>query len=101
MMGFVRVATKFRNYWKATGLGDRVTMEHIQNKWIGVHLMFGKYKCVENYLNTIELEYKTYDNIPLQEIRMNISVRYHADKDKTGHIFPLYPLDEVQENINQ
>ena len=101
MFGFIIMATQFRNYWKATRTGDRVTMEYIQNKWIGVHLMSGKHKCVENYLNAIELEYKSIDNIALQEIRMNISVRYHADIDKTGHIFPLHPLDEVQENINQ
>ena len=101
MFGFIIMATQFRNYWKATRLGDRVTMEYIQNKWIGVHLMSGKHKCVENYLNAIELEYKAIDNIALQEVRMNISVRYHANKDKNGHIFPLHPLDEVQENINQ
>ena len=46
-------------------------------------------------------EYKVVDNIALQEIRMNISVWYHADKDKIGNIFPLHPSDEVQENINQ
>ena len=32
---------------------------------------------------------------------MNTSVRYHANKDKLGHVFPLHPLDEVQENTNQ
>ena len=32
---------------------------------------------------------------------MNISVRYHEGKDKRGEIYPMYPLDEVQENINQ
>ena len=63
--------------------------------------MSGKHKCVENYLNAIELEYKAIDNIALQEIRMNISVHYHANKDKSGYMFPLHPLDEVQENINQ
>ena len=44
--------------------------------------MLSKYKCVENYLNTIELEYKTIDNITLQEVRMNLSVRYHEGNDK-------------------
>ena len=82
-------------------MGDRVTMEYIQNKWIGVRLMSGKHKCVKNYLNAIELEYKEVDNIILQEVRMNISVRYHANKDKLCHIFPLHALGEVQENINQ
>ena len=66
-----------------------------------MHLMSGKHKCVENYLNAIELEYKTINNTALQEIRMNISVRYHEGKDKAGNPFPLHPLDEVQENINQ
>ena len=66
IFGFVIMATQFRKYWKSTRLGDRVTMEHIQNKWIGVHLMSGKHKCVENYLNAIELEYKSIDNIVLQ-----------------------------------
>ena len=32
MFGFVIMTTQFRNYWKATRLGDRVTIEHIQNK---------------------------------------------------------------------
>ena len=43
MFGFIIIGTQFRNYWKATRLGDSVTMEHIQNKWIGVHLMSGKH----------------------------------------------------------
>ena len=75
-------------------------MESIQNKWIGVHLISGKHKCVENYLNAIKLEYKTIDNTALQEIHMNISVRYYEGNDKTGYVFPLHPLGEVQENIN-
>ena len=99
--GFIIMSTQFRNYWTATRRGDRITMESIQNKWIGVHLMSGKHKCVENYLNAIELEYKTIDNVALQEIRMNISVRYHEGEDKSGFEYPMHPLDEVQENINQ
>ena len=59
------MATQFRNYWIATRLGNRDTMEHIQNQWIGVHLLSGKYKFVENYLNDIELEYKIIDNVSL------------------------------------
>ena len=101
MKGFVIMSTQFRNYWAATRRGDRITMETIQNKWIGVHLMSAKHKCVENYLNAIELEYKTIDNITLQEVRMNISVRYHEGTDKSGFVFPMHPLDEMQENINQ
>ena len=58
MFGFIIMATQFRNYWISTRLGDRITMEHIQNQWIGVHLLSGKHKCVENYLNAIELEYQ-------------------------------------------
>ena len=53
MFGFIIMATQFCNYWKATRIGDRVTMEYIQNKWIGVHLMSSKHKCVQNYLNAI------------------------------------------------
>ena len=68
MFGYVIMATEFRRYWSAVRFGDRITMEFIQNKWIGVHLLVGKHKCVENYLNAIELEYKTVDNITLQEI---------------------------------
>ena len=34
MFGFIIIASKFRNYW--IELGDRVTMEHIQNQWIRV-----------------------------------------------------------------
>ena len=76
-------------------------MDSIQNKWIGVHLMSGKHKCAENYLNAIELEYKIIDTTALQEICMNIIVRYHEGNDKAGYAFPLHPPDEVQENINQ
>ena len=36
MFGFIQMATEFRNYWTAARSGDRVTMEVIQNKWIGV-----------------------------------------------------------------
>ena len=60
----------------------------------------GKHKCVENYLNAIDLEYKKIDNITLQEIRMNISCRYHTGCDKRGKQFPMHPLDEVQKNVN-
>ena len=101
MFGFIIMATQFRNYWMSTRLGDRITMEHIQNQWIGVHLLSGKHKCVENYLNAIELEYRNIDNISLQEVRMNISVRYHEGNDAKGNAYPLHPLDEVQENVNQ
>ena len=100
MHGFIRMASQFRNYWAAVRCGDRITMEVIQNKWIGVHLLVGKHKCVENYLNAIDLEYKKIDNVTLQEIRMNISCRYHTGCDKRGYIFPMHPLDEVQENVN-
>ena len=98
MKGFIIMGTQFRNYWSATRRGDRITMESIQNKLIGVHLM---HKCVENYLNDIELEYKTIDNILLQDVCMNISVRYHEGSDTKGNAYPMYPLDEFQENINQ
>ena len=63
--------------------------------------MPGKYKCVDNYLNAIELEYKTTDNISSQEERMNISVRYHEAIDKEWNSFPLHLLDKIQVNINQ
>ena len=101
MKGFIIMAIEFRMYWTATRCGDRIMMEYIQNKWIGVHLLSGKHKCVENYLNTIELEYKTIDNVALQEVHMNISVRYHEGQDKYDNDFPLHPLDEMQENVNQ
>ena len=68
MFGFVVTATEFQRYWSAVRCGDRITMEYIQNKWIGVHLLVGKHKCVENYLSVIDLEYKNVDNITLQEI---------------------------------
>jgi len=76
----------------ATRRGDRVIMEAIQNKWISIHLISGKHKCVENYLNAIDLEYSIIDNIGLQEVRMNISVRYHEGKDKRGKLYPMHPL---------
>lgn len=95
LFGFIIMALEFRNYWMATRRGDRVIMMSIQNKWIGVHLMSGKHECVENYLNAIELEYSTIDNISYQEIRMNISVRYHDGKDKRGENCHMHHLDEV------
>ena len=70
MKGFVIMSTQFRNYWSSTRRDDRIIMGTIQDKWIGVHLVSGKQKCVENCLDTIELEYKTIDNITLQEIRV-------------------------------
>ena len=100
MFGFIIMATEFRKYWKAVRCGDRIVMEQIQNIWIGVHLLSGKHKCVENYLTGVETEYGRVSNITLQEIRMNISCRYHKGKDKRGNEFKQHPLDEVQENIN-
>ena len=55
---------------------------------------------MENYLSAIDLEYKSVDNIKLQEIRMNVSCRYHKSKDRYADPYPLHPLDEVQENVN-
>ena len=63
--------------------------------------MSGKYKCVENYLNAIELKYKIINNITLQEFCMNISVHYHEENDKAGSAYPMHPLDEVQGHINK
>ena len=80
--------------------GNRVTMEGAQNEWIGVHLLVGKHKCVENYLDAIDLEYKNIDNITLQEIKMNISCRYHEGVDRNGNTLTLQPIDKVKENIN-
>ena len=60
MLGYINMATEFRKYWIACRCGDRVVMESIQNKWIGVHLLSGKHKCVENYLTAMETEYKKY-----------------------------------------
>ena len=62
---------------------------------------FGFIIMATQYLNAIDLEYSIIDNISLQEVRMNISVRYHEGKDKRGEPYPMHPLDEVQENINQ
>lgn len=100
MFGYIIMSSEFRKYWTAVRCGDRVVMEHIQNKWIGVHLLSGKHKCVENYLTAMETEYKKISNTTLQEIRMNISCRYHAGCDSKGIPFPQHPLDEVQENVN-
>ena len=100
MFGYIIMATEFRKYWTAVRCGDRVVMEDIQNKWIGVHLLSGKHKCVENYLTSMETEVKKVTNKTLQEIRMNISCRYHAGCDSRGHPYPQHPLDEVQENVN-
>ena len=63
-------------------------------------MLLGKHTCVENYLTGIETEYGRVSNTSLQEIRMNISCRYHEGKDRMGNEFPQHPLDEVQENIN-
>ena len=82
MFGFIIMATEFRKYWKAVRCGDRIVMEQIQNIWIGVHLLSGKHKCVVNYLTGVETEYGRVSNTTLQEIRMNISCRYHAGNDK-------------------
>lgn len=57
MLRFLKIASEFKNYQLAVQYGGMVMMEFIQNTWIGVHLLVGKYKCVENYLNAIDLEY--------------------------------------------
>ena len=54
-----------------------------------------KHTCVESYLNAIELEYNTIDNIMLQEVRINISVRYHEGNNKAGFVYLMHPLDEL------
>ena len=100
IFGYIIMASEFRKYWTAVRCGDRVVMEHVQNKWIGVHLLSDKHKCVENYLTGMETEYKKIANTTLQEIRMNISCRYHAGCDSKGSPFPQHPLDEVQEHVN-
>ena len=94
------MATKFRKYWTAVICRDRVVMKHIQNNWIGVQLLSGKHKCVENCLTGMETEYKRISNATLQEICMNISCRYHEGYDRRVNSFPQHPLDEVQEDVN-
>ena len=54
MFGFIIMATEFCKNWIAIRRGDRFVMEHIQNNWIGAHLLSGKHKCVENYLTEME-----------------------------------------------
>ena len=100
ILGYTNMATEFRKYWIACRCDDRVVMESIQNKWIGVHLVSGKHKRVENYLTAMETEYKKISNTTLQEIRMNICCRYHCGNDSRGNNFPLHTLYEVQENVN-
>ena len=60
MFGYVIMATEFRKYWTACRCGDRVVIEDIQNKWIGVRLLSSKHKCVENYLTGMEIKYKRF-----------------------------------------
>ena len=86
MYGFIIMASEFRKYWTAVRCGDRIIMENIQNNWIGVRLLSGKHKCVENYLTAMETEYKRISNITLQEIRYNISIRYHKGRDTCGNV---------------
>lgn len=94
MCSFIILNTKFRNYKIATRLGNIVTIEHIQNQLIGMHLLSGKHTCVDTYLHAIELEFKNIDNISLQEV-------YHKGKDTCDNSSPLHPLDKVQESIKQ
>ena len=65
-----------------------------------MHYLSGEHKCVENYLTVMEAEYKRIVNSTLQEIRMNISCKYHEGKDNRSKAYPLHTLDEVQENVN-
>lgn len=65
MFRFVAMATTYKNYWLDVRSGDRVTMEVIQNEWIGVHLLVGKHTCVKKYLDIFDLKYKHVDNITL------------------------------------
>ena len=46
MFGFIIMANEFRKYWTPVQCSDRIVMEHIQNHWIGVHLLSGKHTCV-------------------------------------------------------
>ena len=41
------MASGFRKYWSAVKCGDMITIEYVQNKWIGVHLLDDKHTCVE------------------------------------------------------
>jgi len=52
-------------------------------------------------LNAIKLEYKNIDNISLQNVRINISGRYHEVNDIYGNLFPPHPLNGVEERIHR
>ena len=75
-------------------------METIQHIWIGVHLLVGEHTCVENYINSIDLEYKPIYNIALHDICMSISCYYHEGIDNNSNIYLIHPLDEVPASIN-
>ena len=65
-----------------------------------MHLSSRKYKYVENYSTGMKIKYKRTSNTTIQEIRCNIIYRYHKANDRSGHVYHLHPLDEVQERVN-
>ena len=85
MLSFIIITSEFKIQWSSLRCGDRVVMENIQNKWVDVHLLVDKQKYVENYLTSIENKYTGVDSTTLQEIRMNISCRYHTGCDSAGN----------------
>lgn len=63
--------------------------------------MLGKHAYVGKYFNANELEHITIGNIVLQQIRMNLSVRYQEGNNKAGFVHTIRPLNEGQEITNQ
>ena len=98
---FVVMARRFRMYWNAIRLGDKLVQESIFCSWIGIFSLLRKRNYVEIALNTIEQEYGSISYKDLEQLRLNSYVKFNGNKhDNDGREFYCVALDECQEIIN-
>jgi hypothetical protein len=98
---FVIMARKFRLYWNAIQMGDKLVQESIFCSWIGVFSLLKKRNYVDIAFNTIEQEYGEISFKDLEQLRTNSYVQFNHEvetKSETKHYWVA--LDKCQEIIN-
>ena len=98
---YVIMTRRFRMYWNAIRIGDKMVQESIFCSWIGIFSLLRKRNYVSIALNTIEQEYGKISYKDLEQLRMNSYIKFNgSNEDKDGRKFYCVALDECQEILN-
>ena len=100
LLCFYKLTSVFKLYERAMNTGDAIEMEHIETQFCGIFSLLDKNNYVEIVLSQLEKKYKSLNLKQLQEIRMNVGVRYRGDNEMNKSGQSIHVLDELMENVN-